>query len=359
VAPSLRAVAALAHALIRELLWGLRDVSREVERWRTLAESIPDESLRRDALAAIDRKRANIDGAALFWTLPRRRSKELLRLLVAYEILADFLDCTSERGARAGIRNGLQLHRALVDALNPRLKLSDYYRHHPWTVDGGYARSLVETCRHVCARMPSYDAVRPLATRAARLAQVLALNHETDAVRRDAALRAWAETYFPERPELAWFEWTGGASAWLTILALLALAAEPGRTRAEAETVYAVYLPWLSLAGTMLDSYGDIDEDAANGAHSYIGHYDSTEEAIHRLGAIIRYALKEADALRDGARHVVIASSMIAMYVSKDSTRAPASRALTAGITSSAGSLTHLLIPVLRVWRILNGQRAA
>ena len=359
MARSLRAVAALARAVIRELLWGLRDVSREVERWRILAVSIPDESLRRDALAAMDRKRANIDGAALFWTLPRLRSKELLRLLVAYEILADFLDCASERGAGAGIRNGLQLHRALVDALNPRTELSDYYRHHPWTADGGYARSLVETCRHVCARMPSYDAVRPLATRAARLAQVLALNHETNAVRRDTALRAWAETYFPGRHELAWFEWAGGASAWLTILALLALAAEPGRTRLDAERVYSGYLPWLSLAGTMLDSYGDMGEDAASGAHSYIAHYNSPDDAIQRLGEIIRRALKEADALRDGARHVVIASSMIAMYLSKDSVRTPDTRALTASITSSAGSLARLLVPVLRVWRIANGQRAA
>src|SRR6267378_4196172 len=94
---SLRALAALGCAATRELRWGLRDVSREVDRWRNLAAAIPDDALRQDALEAIDRKRANIDGAALFWTLPRARSPALLRVLVAYEILADFLDCTSEK----------------------------------------------------------------------------------------------------------------------------------------------------------------------------------------------------------------------------------------------------------------------
>ena len=84
-----------------------------------LAAAIPDDTLRHDALRAIDRKRANIDGAALFWVLPRHRNPNLLRLLVAYEILADFLDCTSERGAHVGVANGLRLHSALRDALDP------------------------------------------------------------------------------------------------------------------------------------------------------------------------------------------------------------------------------------------------
>ena len=151
---------ALAGAATRELLWGSREVSREVERWRARAASIPDDALRHDALAALEHKRANIDGAALFWTLPRVRSRELLRLLVAYEILADYLDCTSERAADVGTANGRQLHRALIEALDPDLRLSDYYRYHPWARDGGYVRALVGTCRQICARLPSYQAAQ-------------------------------------------------------------------------------------------------------------------------------------------------------------------------------------------------------
>ncbi len=99
---------ALGVATTRELLWGLSAVSREVKHWRTLASSIPDITLRHAALGALARKRGNIDGAALFWILPRRRSPQLLRLLVAYEVMADFLDTVSEDGADAGISNGRQ-----------------------------------------------------------------------------------------------------------------------------------------------------------------------------------------------------------------------------------------------------------
>ena len=70
---------ALARASARELIWGLRLVSREVGGWRARAAEIPDPELRADALAAISRKRGNINGAGLFWTLPDRRNRDLLR----------------------------------------------------------------------------------------------------------------------------------------------------------------------------------------------------------------------------------------------------------------------------------------
>jgi tetraprenyl-beta-curcumene synthase len=336
----------------------LREVSREVDRWRTIAAGIPDEALREDALVAIDRKRANIDGAALFWTLPRVRSLELLRLLVAYEVLADFLDCTSERAARAGTKNGRQLHRALIEALDPDQEVSDYYRYHPWARDGGYVRALVDSCREACVRLPSYEAAKPFLNRAARLTEVLALNHETERVRRDALLRSWAAQHFPDDQELTWFEWTGGASAWLTVLALLALAAEPDRDARAAHETYALYLPWISLTGTMLDSYGDVAEDAANAAQSYIAHYGSADAAAGRVAEIIRRSLDGAASLADGERHLVIASCMIAMYLSKDSVRTAQTRAFTQNLTHAAGPLTRLLVPVLRVWRLIYGQRA-
>ena len=49
---------------------------------------------------------------------------------------------------------------------------------------------------------------------------------------------------------------------------------------------------------------------------------------------------------------------MIAMYLSKDSVRTPQTRALTRSLTHAAGPLTRLLMPVLRVWRLIYGQRA-
>src|ERR1700742_4316790 len=128
----------LLSAAMRDLLWGLRAVSREMRVWRVRALMIPDAAIREDALTCIDRKRENADGAALFWILPHRRDPNLLRLLVAYQIIWDFLDSVNEHPGCEGTLNGRQLHRALVEALDPSAPISDYYRYHPWRDDNGY-----------------------------------------------------------------------------------------------------------------------------------------------------------------------------------------------------------------------------
>ncbi len=334
-------------------------ISCEISRWRRRALAIPDAPIRTDALASIDRKRGHTDGAALFWILPRRRNPELLRLLVAYEMIWDFLDSVNEHGADRGQANGRQLHLALIEALDPTASISDYYRHHPWREDGGYLRALVEACRCGCSALPSYSRVRALVLREAMRAQVLALNHDLDPVCRDISLQRWSEREFGDRHDVSWFELSGAASASLTVHVLLALAAEPACTELDISRACTAYFPWLSLATTMLDSYVDQFEDEVNGDHSYIAHYATPAVAVQRVHEIVERAARECRCLRNGHRHAVIVACMIAMYLSRDSARTPAMRARTDRFIEAGGSLTRALLPILRLWRIAYAQRAA
>jgi tetraprenyl-beta-curcumene synthase len=349
----------LLAAATRELLWGLQAVSREIHVWRLRASTIPDLRLREDALDALARKRTHLDGAALFWILPRRRNVRLLRLLVDYEITLEFLDNVNERAAHVGPTNGRQLHLALIEALDPDASISDYYRFHPWRNDGGYLRALVESCREHCAYLPSYPHVRTRAIREATRAQVLALNHDPSPHCRDTALKEWAAREFPGGDEASWFELSGAATASLTVHVLLALAAEPASKEDDINRAQAVYFPWLSLATTMLDSYVDQFDDAANGDHSYIDHYDSREIAVQRLCEIVNQTAREVRSLRNGHSHAVIVACMVAMYLSRDSVNGSDLRATTRTLAHAGGSLTKLLLPILRVWRIAYGLRSA
>jgi tetraprenyl-beta-curcumene synthase len=342
---------ALVAAMVRELRWGLKAVSGEVDLWRGRAATIPDRAIREDALSSLECKRGNTDGAALFWVLPDLRQPQLLRLLVTYEIMCDFLDSVSERGAGAGLANGRQLHLAFSEALDPSTPISDYYRHHPWRDDGGYLRLLVELCRVACVLLPSYVAVRPTLIRAATLAQVQGLNHELDPHLRDVALRKWSAQEFADRLDLAWYELSGAASTWISVLALLALASEPGRRPQEAVETYAAYF-WVCLAATVLDSYVDEAEDTANGDHSYFGHYPSKEVGVRRAHEIVRRASHEARSLRNGRRHTVVVACMIALYLSKDSALTPGLEPTSQLLLHSGGPLAALLGPVLRAWRV-------
>jgi tetraprenyl-beta-curcumene synthase len=349
---SARQLRVLGEAISRELAWALPAVAREVRAWGSLAAAIPDGPIRQDALSSLANKRGHTDGAALFCIFTRSREPALLRLLVAYEIMWDFLDSVNERGATCGQPNGKQLHLALVDGLDPDRPASDYYRHHPWHDDGGYLNALVQTCRETCALLPSYEIARPLLIQEAWRAQVLAINHELDPDRRDRALREWVRREWPNGHEACWYELTGAASASLTIHALLALATEPHVDHSMVTDVYRAYGPWISAATTMLDSHVDQLEDAINGDHSYVEHYPTADIATRRISALIGRSMQEARSLPDSERHILVVACMTAMYLSKNSAWTTALRSRTHQILASAGPLARLLLPILRMWRI-------
>lgn len=348
---------ALAGATGREILWGLREVSAEIGRWRVIASRIPDAPIRDDALYALAHKRTHADGAALFSVLPSERNLVLLRLCVAYETILDFLDNVSERHTEEV--NGRELHLALVDAIDPERPLADYYRHHPWRDDGGYLAALVTSCRRWCEALPSFARVRPHLVREAERTQVLALNHIEDADDRDSKLEAWAAQTFPDEDELTWFELGGAASASLVVLALLALSAEQSVSQEDVDTVCAVYWPWVSLVAVMLDSFADQAEDRESGDHSYVAHYGCPIRAVARLSTFVRRAAEGVGRLKRGHHHAVIVGCMVAMYLSKDSVRTAAMRPAAKRMVRSGGSLCRLLHPILRLWRIAYSLRSA
>jgi tetraprenyl-beta-curcumene synthase len=355
VSLSARQLRVLCQSAARELTWTLPSVAREVRQWRALASAIPDGAIRQDALASLAHKRGHTDGAALFCILVPGRNPGLLRLLVAYEIMWDFLDSVNERGANRGQVNGRQLHLALVEALDPDLPTSDYYRYHPWREDG-YLETLVRVCRDACVRLPSYEAVRPLLIREAWRAQVLGINHELDPPNRDRALREWARREWPDGHEASWYELTGAASASLTVHALLALAAKHDVSAAEIASVHRAYSPWISAATTMLDSYVDQTEDTHNDDHSYVAHYPASNVAARRVSELVSRSVQEASILPDGERHTLIVVCMAAMYLSKDSARTAAMREHTHALIRAGGPLARLLLPILRMWRLAYAQ---
>jgi tetraprenyl-beta-curcumene synthase len=356
---SARQLWALIVAVTRELTWGLPGVAREVRRWRAIANNIDDPWIREDALNALREQRPHIDGAALFAILPRTRNPHLLRLLVAYEIIWDFLDNINERSAAVGVTNGLQLHLALIDALDPQRPISNYYKFSPDCNDCGYLRALVTDCRAHCARLPSYNCVRPSAIREAMRGQVCAINHDPDPQSREASLKTWATHEFPFGHEALWFELTAAASTNLTIFALLALASEPTCPATQLKGTSVAYYPWISVMTAMLDSYVDQLEDTSTGDHSYLGHYSRSDFAIQRILLLMRRCLREARRLTNGEKHVVIAACMFAMYLSKSSALTPAMHETTKRLVASGGSLTRLLHPILRLWRTVYGLRSA
>jgi tetraprenyl-beta-curcumene synthase len=351
-------VCALLSGAARELIWGIPVVYRELRRWRSAALRIPDPKIRADALDALDRKRGNTHGAALFWVIPRARNRHLLALLVTYQVMWDFLDCVSESGAAAGQVNGYQLHLALVDALDPSRPLGEHFALHPWKDDGGYLHALVRACRSHCRELPGIEKVRPTLLREAHRAGVQAINHDLNPLRREAALRQWAAREYPERKDVAWFELTGAAGAGLAIYALFVLATEPGCSDTDVKRVYQAYFPWAGAVATMLDSFVDEPEDRERGDHCYVSYYGTSARARQGIARLVERCTRETHSLADSERHTLIVACMVAMYLSKASARSEQLREATEALLNAGGELTRFLLPVLRLWRALNAQRS-
>jgi tetraprenyl-beta-curcumene synthase len=335
--------------------------SREIKRWLLVARKIPSPEIRCAALSALETKQGQGRGAALFAIVPDSASRPLIRALIAYQVLYDFLDSVSERGAEAGQRNGDHLYLALLDALDSSRPLSDYYRYHPWKDDGGYLESIVAFCRAQTAQLVSYPLVRDALVEEVTgqgIAQILAINHDPDDAGRNRELHLWARRHAPPACELNWFELAAaGSGSSIVHLVLLSLAASPTCSREDVSRVRKAYFPWVASMASLLDSYVDQAVDAATGDHSYVAHYQTPSVAARRIEQLLRRTLVEAGSLPDANRHKLIVACMAAMYLSTDRAHTPEMRRDTQRVARAGGSLTRLLIPAMRLWRTVFAER--
>jgi tetraprenyl-beta-curcumene synthase len=342
-------LSALAAAATRELLWGLREVRETVRTWRARAAAIPDPTLQRHALDALNDKRPLLDGAALFWTLPRARRPDLLRLLVTFQILANFHDHAGERAGHgcAEVAGSIRTLGAVLDVERP---WGGYFAGSP-PCDGGYLDALALACRSASARLPHYDVIRPILIEQTARAEVMDIDHDAGAADRPERLERFATARLADPPGMQWWEAAAGAPSMMSVMVALALAADEGTTAQELTHAANAYL-WVGAVGSLLDNYIDQRDDLATGAHNYMAYYASPEDGLERVAALIERALHEVSSLPRGERHRVIVASMVAMYLTSDSARGAGFRSSTRMLAARSGTLTRALMPLLAGWRL-------
>lgn len=355
-----RELAALASVMARFFLLVYPLVRGQLRAWEATASAIPDPALRTQALSTLQSERLSAAGAALFAaTAPRRRDPQLVRALVAYQLICDYLDTLAEQPSADPVANGAQLHRALADAVADR-PLADHYALHRARDDGGYLAALVGACRDGCATLPAYARVRAAALREARRNEVQGINHAGAGVR-EPALRRWAAGVRADAAagDARWFELAAAGSSSLAVLALIAAAADPATTSEHAERVRSAYFPWIEALSTLLDSVADREHDARSGELSFVDQYASRAAEVARLQEIVARAIAGARELPNGERHVVLVVGMIAMHLSEATAWLPSAQPTTRAVLGAADSVaTPLLLLLLRTWRRMAAERA-
>lgn len=345
--PSLVAAVMLARYWLT--IWPL--ARRELRAWRRCAEAIPDPQLRQLALATHHEEHLNAEGAAIFATLvPWRRTARLVRLLVAYQVLFDYLDTISEQPP-AHPHDTRRLHSALIDALDPLTACSDWYGLHPRHDDGGYVAALVATCRASARRLPAFALVKAAVRRAAvRAGEVQAINHGP-ASDRAWSLAAWGNHNRSPVNDLRWWELAASASSSLAIHALLALAACNATTADVVGSADGGYCLKLGALNTLLESLVDLERDARTGDHSFARYYADSDDACDRLATIAADARSSTASLPAVKRHVVILAGMVGFYLSTPQAWSPQAHDASSRTLAAIGAPAPQLIRLLRVRR--------
>ncbi len=311
-------------------------VRRELGRWQPRAEAIVDPAVRAIALQKLDDERFNAEAAGMLATLaPRAHRANVVRAIVAMEVLFDVLDGLTELPLKEPLREGEELYLAFTDALAITLD----------EVPDEYLRELSAVARSAFAKLPAADVVREHARRSAvRAAQAQIHMHATPQLG-DTQLREWAQAQ--SDTSLSWRELlAGAASSVLAVHALIALAADPGATPEQAAELDACYLS-IGVLLTLLDGVADRRKDALSGETSYVDLFEGRGLLGGTLAAVARRARRAAQELPDAPFHLVILSGVAAYYASAPGS----SKILLAEVKRDLGPLMRLTLPMMHAWR--------
>ncbi|MFL5834646.1 MAG: DUF2600 family protein [Solirubrobacterales bacterium] len=292
-----RAIAATLGALGAYVSTVLPQVRRELRKWGPL----PPE------------KAKNAEAVAVFATLsPRSRRAGALRAILALQVAIDLRDVQEENVAP------------------------------PTADDLGLLERLEAGWRREAAALPAYGAVEALLTRAvARCEEGQRRTHAAAAGAVDS-LQAWAHQ-LDAPSDYRWWEVAAGASSSVAAHALIAAAADPDTTPAQAAAIDAAYNPPIGTLTVLLDDLVDREADRIAGEHNYLGYYESDAEAAERLGLIADRSAALIAALPHSERHRAILAGVAAFYLSAPAIAPPIRERLLSALGPGASILAAFM----------------
>lgn len=299
----------------------LPEVREELGRWKEAAASIPNEELRRQALASIATKQFHCEGGAVYAAANLQQRHILIPLIVAFQTISDYLDNLCDRSTSLDERDFRQLHQSMLDAIDPQASLQAYYQYREDQDDGGYLGRLVRTCQSCLAMLPSYPKVQAEARQLVSLYCDLQVYKHLHQDLREKKLMDWWEEHQEQAPNYRWNEFAAATGSTLGVF-MLFLASS--RVQLKSEEVMAIrnaYFPSICGLHIMLDYLIDQEEDRRGGDLNFCFYYEDEETTIRRLQTIVDDAREDAAQLEHPGFHRMIVEGLIALYLSDPKVR--------------------------------------
>lgn len=305
---------ALGSILWCYLGWVIPTVEEQLRSWDSMARAIPDDSLRKQALASLSAKRFHCQGGAVFAAGPGAHRLEVLRFIVALQTISDYLDNLCDRAGVIDEAAFRLLHQAMLDAVTRSGTESGlYYDLFPFRNDGGYLQALVNTCREALAPLPSYDVVKSKMQRLVDLYVDLQVYKHVEHSVRLPRLVSWFQREWEGEFQLHWQEFAAACGSTLGVFALCYEAASPGPV--DLQPLLDFLFPWAAGFHIMLDYLIDLSEDEEGGDLNFVDFYTDLDEAEQRIGWFYEEAMKRVPEQGNRALYTLVLHGLPALYL--------------------------------------------
>lgn len=298
--------------IYREVLPKVRE---QLAYWKRKAEAIPDDELRKQALASIRSKTFHCEGGAIYSLLAEDRRDDIIVFIVAYQTISDYLDNLCDRSTSLDPDDFRALHESMRHALTPGADSTDYYRFRKECNDGGYLCELVKTCQTVLETIDSLPIIQPALHELAGYYCDLQVHKHVKRSERVPRLKRWFKTYQHQLPEMSWYEFSACSGSTLGIFCIVSYAASSMRMDALVDRLKDGYFPWVQGLHILLDYFIDQEEDMRGGDLNFCFYYESDARLLQRFEHFIRQADRSISKLPDAKFHRMVNKGLLGIYL--------------------------------------------
>lgn len=298
------------------------EVRRELLYWEQQAKKIPNEELRLQGLASIKHKRFHCEGGAILALLAGEHHSLVIRFIVAYQTISDYLDNLCDRSTSLDPIDFEYLHRAMIEAVDLERPISStYYDKREDKEDGEYLYSLVHTCREVIGKSPNYEIIRPYLIYLCTIYCDLQIHKHVEKSQREERLIRWFNEYKNELPPMEWYEFSACAGSTLGIFAIVSQSFHLENNQQITEKLMHGYFPFIQGLHILLDYLIDQQEDELEGDLNFVHYYKDTNTLLERLNYFVEESYRHTEQLPNKGFHQLIISGLLGLYLSDDKVR--------------------------------------
>ncbi len=289
-----------------------------IGQWKELAEKIPNQELRYQALNSIQNKEFHCEGGAILAMISGPHKQKCIEFIVAYQTISDYLDNLCDRSTSLDPADFRMLHQSMLDALTCNAPYKDYYQYREDQDDGGYLQHLVQTCQKVLSDLEHYSMISKYLLELSSYYCDLQVHKHVKKDERVPRLENWFEKHKENVPKMEWYEFSACTGSTLGIFCLVAHAFQEGFLPKQALQIRDSYFPYIQGLHILLDYLIDQEEDELGGDLNFCSYYDSEAAMMERLEHFVQQADSQLSGIPNENFHKLINRGLLGVYLSDD-----------------------------------------